>query len=397
MSEKIYYFNPGHETAVINGSPFYTAPANVVSMQQELAFLPAWYAGKDDLVLVEGKDSYYSYPNEIFPQLAKPIINEDLERYSTNKISLWGISPQAIHYFEEVNTELDINLQLPQWHKEYVYLNSRQAAKDCLSDIINLIPEIRSDILPQFYTNIEDIANIVNNSTYQLLAKAPYSSSGRGLLWLPATGLTRTENQILHGIIKKQGCVSVEKVLNKQIDFAMEFMADGQGNIDFAGYSLFETNTKGGYERNYIDSQENIEKLLSSKIPLELLESVKEKLKSILSKKYAYLYEGCIGVDMMIYLDNNEYKLHPCIEINMRYNMGYLTIQLSKNFVSPQSQGYFYLDFSPQKGEIYKNHLQMQEKHPLQLENNKITKGYLSLCPIDEDSRYRAYVCIGHP
>lgn len=396
MSKKIYYFNPGHETAVINGSPFYTAPANVVSMQQELAFLPAWYAGKDDLVLIEEKNSYYSYLNEIFPQLAKPIAKEDLERFSGSNIPLWGISPQAIHYFKEINTELDINLSLPQWHKEYVYLNSRQAARDCLSEIINSIPEIRSDILPLFYTNIDDISNAVNNSTYQLLAKAPYSSSGRGLLWLPTTGLTRTENQILHGIIKKQGSVSVEKVLDKHIDFAMEFMADDKGNIEFAGYSLFETNKKGGYERNYINSQENIENQLSSKISLELLESVKEKLKSVLSEKYAYLYEGCIGVDMMVYLDN-EYKLHPCIEINMRYNMGYLAIQLSKNFISPQSQGYFYLDFSPQKGEIYKSHLHMQEKYPLQVDSSKITKGYLSLCPIDEDSRYRAYVCINCP
>lgn len=391
----IHYFNPGHETAVNNASPYYTPPANIAAMQEELSFLPAWYADREDKVLVDSKDEvYYSYLTEKFSTLAQPVSQNELTLYRNANVSLWGVSPQAIRYFEELNKELEINLDIPEWSEEYKYLNSRLAARDCLSELINSILLLSQAVTPQFYTNLDNINRAVNASAYQLLAKAPYSSSGRGLLWLPATGLTRTENQILHGILKKQGSVSIERVLDKQMDFAMEFMADGKGNIAFAGYSLFYTNAKGGYEANYIGSQESIIEQLSEKISLDLLDSVKGKLINILSKKLTTLYNGCIGVDMLIYLEDNEYKLHPCVEINMRYNMGFLTCRLYENYIATQSCGKFYIDFNPKAEEMYNNHLLMEEKHPIRIENGKITSGYLSLCPINRSNRYRAYVLV---
>lgn len=391
----IHYFNPGHETAVNNASPYYTPPANIAAMQEELSFMPAWYADREDKVLVDSKDEvYYSYLTEKFSTLAQPVSQNELTQYRDANVSLWGVSPQAIRYFEELNKELEINLNIPQWSEEYKYLNSRLAARDCLSELINSILLLSQAVIPQFYTNLDNINRAVNASAYQLLAKAPYSSSGRGLLWLPATGLTRTENQILHGILKKQGSVSIERVLDKQMDFAMEFMADGKGNIAFAGYSLFYTNAKGGYEANYIGSQESIIEQLSEKISLDLLDSVKKKLIDIMSKKVATLYNGCIGVDMLIYLEDNEYKLHPCVEINMRYNMGFLTCRLYENYIASESYGKFYIDFNPKAEEMYKNHLLMEEKHPIRIENDKITSGYLSLCPINRSNRYRAYVLV---
>ena len=391
----IHYFNPGHETAVNNASPYYTPPANIAAMQEELSFLPAWYADREDKVLVDRKDDvYYSYLTEKFSALAQPISQNELIRYRDANVSLWGVSPQAIRYFDELNKELEINLNIPEWREEYKYLNSRLAGRDCLSELINSIPLLSQAIIPQFYTNLDDINRDVDTSIYQLLAKAPYSSSGRGLLWLPKTRFTRTENQILHGILKKQGSVSIEKVLDKQMDFAMEFMADGKGNIAFAGYSLFYTNAKGGYEANYIGSQESIIEQLSEKISLDLLDSVKNKLINILSEKFATLYNGCIGVDMLIYLEDNEYKLHPCVEINMRYNMGFLTCRLYENYIAPQSCGKFYIDFNPKAEEMYNNHLLMEEKHPIRIENGRIISGYFSLCPINKSNRYRAYVLV---
>lgn len=391
----IHYFNPGHETAVNNASPYYTPPANIAAMQEELSFLPAWYADREDKVLVDSKDEvYYSYLTEKFSTLVQPISQDELIRYRDANVSLWGVSPQAIRYFEGLNKELEINLNIPEWSEEYKYLNSRLAARDCLSESINSIPLLSQAVIPQFYTNLDDINRAVDTSIYQLLAKAPYSSSGRGLLWLPTTGLTRTENQILHGILKKQGSVSIERVLDKQMDFAMEFMADGKGNIAFAGYSLFYTNAKGGYEANYIGSQKSIIEQLSEKISLDLLDSVKGKLINILSKKLATLYNGCIGVDMLIYLEDNEYKLHPCVEINMRYNMGFLSCRLYENYIATHSCGKFYIDFNPKAEEMYNNHLLMEEKHPIRIENGKITSGYLSLCPINRSNRYRAYVLV---
>ncbi|MFV0537191.1 MAG: hypothetical protein ACK5M3_07445 [Dysgonomonas sp.] len=391
---KIHYFNPGHETAVHNGSPYYTVPANIATMQQELAFLPAWYGDKNDLVLVEKSNSYFSLLNGNIHNLPQAITQEELTIYGDADISLWGVSPQAVHHFDMLNKEYEIDLNIPKWYDEYKILNSRSNAKDCLTEIIKQIPQIQDSIIPQVCTELSEIDNAVKFSPVQLLAKAPYSSSGRGLLWLPVSGLTRTENQILHGILKKQGSVSVERVLDKTTDFAMEFLTDGRGNIQFAGYSLFETNSKGAYVSNDLGSQQSIEKKLTENIPLELLNKVKEVLTSILKEKYAQLYKGCIGVDMMIYTDEKDYKLHPCVEINMRFNMGYLALKLFENFIVPTSHGKFHIDFNSTEGSLYKQHIAMQKQYPVQYQKGQIASGYLSLCPMSESNKYRAYILI---
>lgn len=392
---KIHYFNPGHETAVLNASPYYTAPANIATMQKELAFLPAWYGNVGDLVLVDNKaNEYYNWLTNNLPHLPRPIETEDVQKYNNAEISLWGISPQSIHLFKELESKYALDLDIPEWNDNYLDLNSRQTARDCLIELAKQIPLISESIIPHFYTQLEDISKAVDTTAYQLLAKAPYSSSGRGLLWLPVTGLTQTENQILHGIIKKQGSVSIEPALDKHIDFAMEFISGGNGDIQFVGYSLFHTNKKGGYEYNYIDSQKNIESILSEKIPLFLINTVKENLIKILSEKYASLYKGCIGVDMLIYKESNEFKLHPCLEINMRYNMGYLAYFLKKNLIDENSKGKFCIDFQPQFGETYKKHLLMEKEFPVSFKDKKIQSGYFPLVPICEDNKYRAYLLI---
>ncbi|MFV0417560.1 MAG: hypothetical protein ACK5KT_02350 [Dysgonomonas sp.] len=392
----ILYFNPGHETAVNNTSPYYTSPANTVAMQQELAFLPAWYGTEGDIVLVEDSTNkeHYSYLSDNLGQIPKAVMQDALTTISGSDISLWGISPQSVHYFKGLSNELDIKLNIPEWKEDFIYLNSRKAAKDSLLELIDRIPQISDDIVPRFYNKLEDIEQAVNSSRAQLLSKAPYSSSGRGLLWLPVTGLTRTERQILHGTLKKQGDVSIERVLEKVTDLAMEFMSDGQGNITFEGYSLFQTNNKGGYLGNYIGAQDNIVCQLTNNLSSSLLDSVKTNLTEVLKSKYASLYKGCIGVDMLIYRENGEYKLHPCLEINMRYNMGYLALKLYEKHISALSYGEFRLDFRKNEGDIYKEHLQMQQTYPTLFESQKLKKGYLSLCPVNEKSRYWAYILI---
>ncbi|WP_029904348.1 hypothetical protein [Prevotella sp. 10(H)] len=392
----ILYFNPGHETAVINASPYYMAPANVVSMQNELGYLPAWYGTKDDVTLLNRllDADYCSFLHANLSEAPKAVIKEQLSDYCGSEISLWGISPQAIHFFNELNSEYETGFIIPAWKEEYSYLNSRLAAKDCLEKLVYKIDVIQPYIIPQIYTNVEEIENAVKSTDTQLLAKAPYSSSGRGLLWLPQTGLTRTERQILHGILKKQNCVTVEKVLDKQTDFAMEFMCDGKGNVQFEGYSLFYTNKKGVYESNFIGSQEYIEGELISLITLSILNEVRAALLEILKEKYASVYKGCIGVDMMIYKENNEYKIQPCVEINMRYNMGFLALKLYEKYISQKSFGKFYLDFSAKAGEIHMRHIQAKEQYPASFENGRLRKGYMPLCPVNQDSRYWAYIII---
>lgn len=392
------FFNPGHEYALLNQSPYYTLPANLVRMQQELAFLSFWYSEPGDWILLEkGFDNQYKQQVENvlglkINSLTTTNIQKHRAQIKVQKVDLWGISPQAIHTFKELNKQYNLNLVIPEWRQEYVGLSSRETSQKCLQFIINENQTISESLLPLFHPSLESVEEAVNTTPFQLLSKAPYSSSGRGLLWLPETGLTRTERQILHGIIKKQGLVSTEKALNRKLDFAMEFHVSNS-QIDFLGYSLFKTNKKGAYLCNYLASQEKILSQIGNYISTDLLKDVIVSIKKFIENNISSVYTGYLGVDMLVYEEEGHYYLHPCVEINMRNNMGIVSLNLSSRYVDENSEGYFYIDFSA-KDDIYEKHLEDIANKPICFANKKIKSGYFPLCPVCKTNKYRAYMII---
>lgn len=52
MANTIYYFNPEHDMAMANFTPYYKAPAEIKRMAADMSVLPAWYAEKGGWVKV---------------------------------------------------------------------------------------------------------------------------------------------------------------------------------------------------------------------------------------------------------------------------------------------------------------------------------------------------------
>ena len=396
----IHYFNPGHETAVLNASKYYTPAVNQVKMQEDLSYLPAWYASPEDYVLTENglTDEFCSFVKSNLPPIAQAITHQDFiqkkEEFLGQSVNLWGISPQGIHVFEQYNHQFGLHFHIPKWKDEYYSLSGRYTAKECLSFLLENLPEIQQDILPCFYSDLSQITNIVLNSKDKLLIKAPYSSSGRGLIWVAPETLDNSSLQILKGMLKKQKSVSIEKALNKQLDFSMHFNLKDSENVEFIGYSVFQTNKKGAYEKSMLASQKYLEQQIMHYINEELLNKVKHCLILFLQQKYAPVYNGCVGVDMLIYKSEEKSHLHPCLEINMRHSMGYLSILLHKNYISEDSTGYFYIDYSKNSDFIYQRHQELQEQYPICFYERRIKSGYFTLCPVKQNNKFHAYLII---
>ncbi len=391
----LHYFNPGHETAVLNSSPYYTPAANQLKMQQDLAFLPAWYANPDDYILVEDEltsEFLQTIENHILPKAITKINLIDFLP-SIISIDLWGISPSSIYFFQQLKKELKIDISYPEWNTIYQKLCSRRTAKDCLEYLIQSTDEIQPNIIPQFYSKFEDIERIIkNNPTITYLAKAPYSSSGRGLIRLFGGDIPTSERQILSGMLKKQKEVSMEKFWNKKIDFSMQFFVKNSKEVEFIGFSLFKTNEKGAYIGSSVSSQEKIESIIASNVTILLLHKIRQLLLNFIKEKITPFYTGNIGIDMMVYEESGMYLLQPCVEINLRKNMGFLAVQLYEKQLDENSEGFFQIEFSPQTGDILSRHERMKKDFPLIFERDKIKKGYLPLCPVKEDSKYWAYL-----
>ena len=104
-NSKLYYFNPGHENAILNGSPYYTPPANIAKMQADLESLPVWYADSNDCVYTRNalsREFSLFITNNGIP-IAQTITQDQLDTNSSYAVHFWGISPQAIHFIEEIS------------------------------------------------------------------------------------------------------------------------------------------------------------------------------------------------------------------------------------------------------------------------------------------------------
>lgn len=406
MKPLLHLFNPGHETAVLSGSPHYTPPANVQRMTRELALLPFWYATPHDYVWAEADDSeaqaISSFLSGLPPELGPfPTVTNQQELLANGKsfppseAAPWGLSPQSVFLFQELKRKRDLPLAIPEWKAEFVRLTGRQTAAACLETMRAFRPEFAFPLSPVFCRSWEEVEHHLATEQPPFLVKTPYSSSGRGLLWLPEGKVTAQDRQWIEGAIRRQGCVSIERALERIRDFAVEFYSDGAGGVHSVGFSLFGTEAKGNYSGNFLGSQASLKRVLTEIAGEELLDAAVETARQAVEKTYGALYRGYLGVDMLVYRRQDESAaIHPCIEINMRYTMGMVALKLSERFLAPGAQGNFFVTFDPSPGEACRHHASLQAAHPLECEEGKIKRGYLSLCPVHRGTKFRAYLSV---
>lgn len=384
----LHLFNPENDLALADGNANYCAPPSAMKIAYDLSSLPLWFAEDDDFVLLADNlhKKYYDVISQTFPL---PQIYTSNDADIITKCSPWGWSLQIRRRFENLGFS-DNQLQSVESIKLLRELSNRRTTIKILENLATNGVDVPQ--LPQYITTLDEVEKFICSMPLSVI-KAPWSGSGKGIAW----GLGRKEIPIEHfakGVIRRQGGILCEKFLNKVVDFAMEFYCNN-GKITFAGYSLFKS-TKGVYSGNILASDKDIEEFLDSyKTTTSLLE-IKTKIISVLENVFSdFQYEGYFGVDMMIYCDEqNIYRINPCVELNLRMNMGASSRIFYNKFVEKGNIGVFKVEFYKDKGEALKKSSELKIKYPLLFKNGKICSGYMNLSPIDEDTQYSASVII---
>jgi hypothetical protein len=396
---KVYLFNAGYEEEIARSYGGHGGlRGRIRLMRDELSLLPLWYAEAGDLVLTEGKErEAREYVKDIpaeFPEMARGISRSELRAGVSGEYTgmPWGLSPQSCGEFEELGKECKGGLQLKvaKWTSDYAELSHRRMGGHCLG----LLSETGhfagiEAVTPTFLDEEEEVERYLSGSWLPQVAKRPFSSSGRGLLRLESGDVSEKERSWLRDAIRSQGCVGLERWLDKVRDFAMEFYVDEAGSVTYKGLSVFDTD-RGAYVGNRLESQEKLVKHLRDYIDGGRLEEISEHVGWGLSKLYGGRYRGYIGVDMLVYREWDRLAIHPCVEVNMRYTMGMAAVSLQARYVHKDAgTGIFRVSYSPT---AYSEHCTMEQASPRRWKEGKLLKGYLPLCPVKPDSRYRAYV-----
>ena len=340
---ELYLFNPDNDLSLASGEVNYMPPATARRMAEELALLPAWYASAGSAVLAPSAYNL-AFLREMQECLSLPVelvTEPEVASISNLKPVPWGWNPalkRRLRCLGMPETELPAEPYLEKLR----HLSHRSQA-------VELLPRLQLDESfcgESFYlTQPEEWCRFVESRASCLL-KAPLSGSGKGLNWCKGA-----YTAFIAGWCKRvaalQGGVIAEPVYNKVIDFAMEFFSDGVGKVVFVGYSIFSTNASGAYDGNLLLPDEEIERRLSAYVPKVSFDRLKRKLEEELSSRFGSVYSGYLGVDMMVCRFPSgevEYRIHPCVEINLRMNMGVVAHFIYKRYVMSGASGRFFFN-----------------------------------------------------
>ena len=298
MFPNVYLFNPDYDMAMANFTPYYKSPAEIVRMIADLSVLPWWFAEEGSCVKVE---------NMALVSLLKKQLKEvcggsmEVERrldgllpraawtaeWPSARYIPWGWTPALVHRLRQEGVE-ERFLPSEDAVKRFRFLSSRQRCLEVLPELVKIdgtCGEMKACVsLAELETYLQERG--------ELVLKAPWSGSGRGLLKVSSASWNAQLAGWASRILRVQGVVMAEPIYDKVVDFAMEFYAEKQNGVRFAGYSLFETDAHGNYKLNLLLSNTEIEHRLSAYVSREILHEVRSCLLSVLQQLLKEDYEG---------------------------------------------------------------------------------------------------------
>lgn len=395
MTKKaLYLFNPEHDLALASGEANYMAPASARRMASELALLPMWYAEEGSAVLAPSAYNldYVKKIQELLGLSVDLITEPELAIEPDLDIRPWGWDVALRKRLSVLGVDEVLLPSMGQLNDLREYSHRSKA--------VALLPELQLNEYfcgESYYLKTPEEWKRFVEGRKECLLKAPLSGSGKGLNWCKGI-FTPFISGWCTRVAASQGGVIAEPIYNKVEDFAMEFYSDGAGELTFVGYSLFHTGKSGMYEGNCLLSNGAIRKQLAQYIPLEALMDLENCLKYRLSALVGTVYKGYLGVDMMIcrFPENEKpvFRIHPCVEINLRMNMGVIARFLHDRYVRPGSTGRFVIDYHPSEGEALQEHERMSATYPLESREGRVYSGYLPLVPVHRRSCYRAWIWV---
>lgn len=388
--EVLCLFNPENDMALACGDACYMAPASALRMAADLSTLPAWYATENETaVWVDSSRRAECATGLLWVGTSIRWVTEITPVY--NKVFPWGWNAALIRRLREAGICGEI---LPS--AEQMAAIRRLSARQTAVKVLHRLRVLLSDVTVGeafVFNSAEQVEEFVLRVPASVL-KAPWSGSGRGIQYVNGEFLL-PQRKWVERVIRTQQAVIGEPFYERVADFAMEFYASGDGSMRFVGYSLFETDKRGSYKENVLAADKDIEYRLSDYVPVNWLHRLRDALLVELKNAVGEKYQGYLGVDMMVCrLSDGRYALHPCVEINLRMNMGVVARLFYDRYVQQGASGRYVVEYYPNKGEVCRADETFRKEYPLHIEEGRIRSGYLSLTPVMDDTAYQVYVII---
>ena len=333
----LHIFNPETDYALASDAASYTPPAIVADLRRRGALLPLRFAAPGDAILclddpnpADVAAARDSHPDVeiISPAETRSFFARRSAQHRLPFILPWGWNRALRNTLIHLGAPPHI---LPS--EDYIdrlrHLSHRRTTIRFNSRLNAFLAEAgvagrHLSPLPVEFTDADEAADWAETH-YPAFFKAPWSSSGRGILYTGDIDHSTRVRPWLKGIVKRQGSVIGETAAEKALDFATEFFissaADGSAKVDFIGLSVFNASERGKYHGNVDAPQSRLLEIIRSAAP-DFGKTFIEAQRAVLAETVGD-YRGPVGIDMLATPDGT---IRACIEINFRLTMGQVSM-----------------------------------------------------------------------
>lgn len=331
----LHIFNPEHDLALAASDGNFTAPHAGRQLRADLSYLPMLWAKRGDLVLVKDKEwAWHAYTkHKITHRTDVHLVTADElpEAFRVRPkltVTPWGWDQTIREQLRRAGVPEDRLLTKVQIDRIRDLSNRRIAVS-----VLDRLKELEGTTGFSRVCNTYEELLVFLDANEHVVVKAPWSSSGRGVRYIDRESALENTNtlQWICNTIKRQGSVTAEIYCDKVQDFAVEFMATPK-KVSAVGFSIFNT-VKSAYTGNVLASEQDKVRMLTRYVPLVQIDGVVSALEELLFDYLHDVYEGPLGVDMMVVKNPDDtgqpYLINPCVEINLRCTMGHAALALT--------------------------------------------------------------------
>lgn len=334
----VYHFNPDAEWSVgrvpqgIAGQAPAKVPKVMVQLAEDLDVLSLFLARQDDVVLMRRVPRVahlqklsqlgWSLP-EILPCSCDSVT--ELSKRKLGQVRPWAWSPDSGALLRDLKgSSAHPNLD---WRDEWCDLHSK-----VFSTELGIEAGWGEGQVCSTLAAYEKAAGAMG---WRVVVKAPFGVAGRDLRFLSARA-SSSECSWMEEIMAQQGAVVVEPWYDSEFDFSVQY----DSGMKLLGYVGLHNDERGRFRacsvgrpltasageavtRFFYDRDRGVQRFYEETLPAALKPHLD-----------ARGYEGPVGVDAMIARGSGGELFHcPVIEINPRYTMGRVALELSRMVV----------------------------------------------------------------
>ncbi len=402
---KVFLFNPTSDMAVLNDTASYTPPVFLRKFEHDIAPLMGFAGNEVDFIISDNVNKQFlefwgkaGFRFPMFTQLKKiPDLAGDDKLFFIP----WGWN-KTVHRIlgplKQFSDSLFVSSPVYEWKDRYRDFFSRETSVKFLNEVRERTSGhdfISIPYSPVIVRGMDELLSWENRNDPPYVIKTPWSSSGRGLYPVTDNEFVSRSRIWVKSRMRQQGKLIIEPWLKKRQDMSFQFYIHSGGKIDYLGLNFFETGDVGEFKKEIVGVPESLKKGCESlDMPPGWEEETVKVLFDVLNDfGFHNNYCGHIGIDGIIFEnESGMIKVHPCIEINFRMNMGYVNLKL-KDILHPESVGEWTIRQFRQ-GEWKKFAAAGMEEKPVEFEDGKLKKGFLPLVPVAEEQLYAAWAVL---